>query len=41
MKYEDFLEELYSLQDLKYKEFHGKLIMNAYVYNGFEYEFKE
>ena len=28
MKYEDFLEELYSLQDLKYKEFHGKLIMN-------------
>lgn len=28
MKYEDFLRELYSLQDLKYKEFHGKLIMS-------------
>ena len=28
MKYEDLLEELYSLQDLKYKEFHGKLIMS-------------
>ena len=28
MKYQDFLEELYSLQDLKYKEFHGKLIMS-------------
>ena len=27
MKYEDFINELYSLQDLKYKEFHGKLIM--------------
>lgn len=26
MKYEDFLNELYSLQDLKYKEFHSKLI---------------
>ena len=26
MKYEEFLSELYSLQDLKYKEFHGKLI---------------
>lgn len=28
MKYEDFLTELYSLQDLKYKEFHSKLIMS-------------
>ena len=28
MKYDDFLNELYSLQDLKYKEFHGKLIMS-------------
>ena len=28
MKYEDFLNELYSLQDLKYKEFHSKLIMS-------------
>ena len=28
MKYEEFLNELYSLQDLKYKEFHGKLIMS-------------
>ena len=28
MKYEDFINELYSLQELKYKEFHGKLIMN-------------
>ena len=28
MKYEDFINELYSLQDLKYKEFHGKLIMS-------------
>ena len=28
MKYEDFISELYSLQDLKYKEFHGKLIMS-------------
>ena len=28
MKYEDFLSELYSLQDLKYKEFHSKLIMS-------------
>lgn len=28
MKYEDFLNELYGLQDLKYKEFHSKLIMN-------------
>lgn len=27
MKYEDFLNELYNLQDLKYKEFHSKLIM--------------
>ena len=26
MKYEDFLNELYGLQDLKYKEFHSKLI---------------
>lgn len=26
MKYDDFLKKLYSLQDLKYKEFHGKLI---------------
>lgn len=28
MKYEEFLKELYSLQDLKYKEFHSKLIMS-------------
>ena len=28
MRYEDFLNELYSLQDLKYKEFHSKLIMS-------------
>lgn len=28
MQYNDFLNELYSLQDLKYKEFHGKLIMS-------------
>ena len=28
MKYQDFLNELYKLQDLKYKEFHGKLIMS-------------
>lgn len=28
MKYDDFLSELYSLQDLKYKEFHSKLIMS-------------
>lgn len=28
MKYEDFLNELYSLQDLKYKEFHSKLIIS-------------
>lgn len=28
MKYEDFLSELYSLQDLRYKEFHSKLIMS-------------
>lgn len=28
MKYEEFLNELYSLQDLKYKQFHSKLIMN-------------
>ena len=28
MKYNDFLNELYSLQDLKYKEFHSKLIMS-------------
>lgn len=28
MKYEDFLSELYSLQDLKYKEFNSKLIMS-------------
>lgn len=28
MKYEDFLKELYSLQDLKYKEFHSKLIVS-------------
>jgi len=28
MKYEDFLTELYSLQDLKYKQFHSKLIMS-------------
>lgn len=28
MKYEDFFKELYSLQDLKYKEFHSKLIMS-------------
>lgn len=28
MKYDDFLNELYSLQDLKYKEFHSKLIMS-------------
>ncbi|MBR6689987.1 MAG: DNA alkylation repair protein [Bacilli bacterium] len=26
MKYDEFLKELYSLQDLKYKEFHSKLI---------------
>ena len=28
MKYEEFLNELYSLQDLKYKKFHSKLIMS-------------
>ena len=28
MTYKEFLDELYSLQDLKYKEFHGKLIMS-------------
>ena len=28
MKYDDFLNELYSLQDLKYKDFHSKLIMS-------------
>ena len=28
MKYEEFLNELYSLQDLKYKEFHSKLIIS-------------
>ena len=28
MKYEEFLNELYSLQDLKYKEFNSKLIMS-------------
>ena len=28
MNYQDFLNELYSLQDLKYKEFHSKLIMS-------------
>ena len=28
MKYEDFLKELNSLQDLKYKEFHSKLIIS-------------
>jgi len=28
MKYEEFLNELYSLQDLKYKDFQGKLIMS-------------
>lgn len=28
MKCEDFLNELYSLQDLKYKKFHSKLIMS-------------
>ena len=28
MKYDDFLKELYSLQDLKYKDFHSKLIMS-------------
>ena len=28
MKYEEFLDELYSLQDLKYKDFHSKLIMS-------------
>ena len=28
MKYDEFLSELHSLQDLKYKEFHGKLIMS-------------
>lgn len=26
MKYEDFLDELYNLQDISYKEFHSKLI---------------
>lgn len=28
MKYNEFLSELYSLQDLKYKEFHSKIIMS-------------
>lgn len=28
MKYNEFLSELYNLQDLKYKEFHSKLIMS-------------
>ena len=28
MKYDDFLNELYSLQDLKFKDFHSKLIMS-------------
>lgn len=28
MKYEEFLKTLYSLQDLKYKQFHSKLIMS-------------
>lgn len=28
MNYEEFLKELYNLQDLKYKEFHSKLIMS-------------
>ena len=28
MNYNEFLEKLYSLQDLKYKDFHGKLIMS-------------
>ena len=28
MKYEDFLDELYNLQDISYKEFHSKLIMS-------------
>ena len=28
MKHEEFLNKLYSLQDLKYKEFHSKLIMS-------------
>ena len=28
MKYNEFLSELYNLQDLKYKEFHSKIIMS-------------
>lgn len=28
MSYDDFINELYSLQDLKYKEFHSKLILS-------------
>ena len=28
MNYQEFIDELYNLQDLKYKEFHGKLIMS-------------
>ena len=28
MEYNEFLQELYNLQDLKYKNFHSKLIMS-------------